>query len=149
MAEPSGPVVQECVEGYLYARPPLRLLIFRRPPSRGRIWVPISGKVDPTDRDLEAALRRETAEETGLTAPVSVRDLDWHRRFLSERGEVWRLHAFAVEVRSSFEPRLSDEHEAAEWVDPAEAKRRLHFDDNRAAVDRLRDFLASDPAPNA
>jgi 8-oxo-dGTP pyrophosphatase MutT (NUDIX family) len=147
--EPEGPVARECVEGYLFARPPLRLLIFRRPPSRGRFWVPISGKVEPTDRDFEAAVRRELAEETGLTRPTAVRDLDWQVRFRAENGEVWRLHAFAVEVPLSFEPRLSDEHEAAEWVAPAEAKRRLHFEDNRAAVDRLLGVLGSSPAPNA
>jgi 8-oxo-dGTP pyrophosphatase MutT (NUDIX family) len=147
--EPEGPVARECVEGYLFARPPLRLLIFRRPPSRGRIWVPISGKVEPTDPDLEAALRRELSEETGLTRPSSVEALDWHVRFRADNGEVWRLHAYAVEVAASFEPRLSPEHEGAEWVAPDEARRRLHYEDNRAAVDRLVERLASDGAPNA
>lgn len=149
MDEPEGPVARECVEGYLFSRPPLRLLIFRRPPSRGRIWVPISGKVEPTDRDLEAALRRELSEETGLTRPTAVTSLDWHVRFRTDNGEIWRLHAYGVEVAASFEPRLSAEHEAAEWVDPGEAKRRLHYDDNRAAVGRLCERLGPADSPNA
>ena len=149
MDEPPGPVARECVEGYLFARDPLRLLIFRRPPSRGAIWVPISGKVEPSDRDLESALRRELAEETGLTRPTAVDPLDWHVRFRADNGEVWRLHAFAVEVPSSFEPRLSSEHEASEWVGAEEARRRLHYEDNRAAVDRLVERVAPPAARNA
>jgi 8-oxo-dGTP pyrophosphatase MutT (NUDIX family) len=147
--EPLDPVARECVEGYLFARPPLRLLVFRRTPARARIWVPISGKVEPTDRDLVAALRRELEEETGLRRPTAVTDLDWQVRFRADNGETWRLHAYAVEVPASFEPRLSEEHEAAEWVDPAEAQRRFHYEDNRAAVDRLLAVLGPGTAPNA
>jgi lipoyl(octanoyl) transferase len=133
---PDEPVAQECVEGYLYAAPPVRLLLFRRPPARGSIWVPISGKVEPSDPDLESAVRREVAEETGLDRPRSVWPLDWVVRFRMGT-EVWRLHAFAVEVEPSFVPRLSAEHVAFAWVDPSEGQDRLHYADNRAAVDRL------------
>ena len=143
MADPAGPIAKECVEGYLFASPPLELLLFRRPPARGRIWVPVSGKVEPTDPDFPSALCREVAEETGLALrPDQLIDLDWHVPFRADNGETWRLHAFAVEVARSFRPRLSPEHEAAEWVPAEEAVRRLHFDDNRAAVERLRKRLA-------
>jgi 8-oxo-dGTP pyrophosphatase MutT (NUDIX family) len=145
----AGPIAKECVEGYLFASPPLELLVFRRPPARGRIWVPVSGKVDPTDRDLPSALVREMEEETGLSLRVDqLIDLDWHVPFRADNGETWRLHAFAVEVPRSFHPRLSLEHEAAEWVSADEAVHRLHFEDNRAAVERLRDRLVhATPAP--
>jgi len=132
-----GAIARECVEGYLFASPPVELLLFRRPPARGRIWVPVSGKVDPSDADLESALRRELLEETGLRSPRRILPLDWHVPFRADNGETWRLHAYAVEVDRGFVPRLSDEHEAAEWVAPDEAVRRLHFEDNRAAVRRL------------
>jgi lipoyl(octanoyl) transferase len=134
VAEAPGPVARECVEGYLFARPSLELLLFRRPPARGRIWVPISGKVDPGDAGFEAALRRELEEETGLARPVDVLPLDWHVTFRADNGETWRLHAFAVEVPREFRPRLSSEHEAFEWVSPDEAVRRLHYPDNREAI---------------
>ena len=137
MDEPAGPVVRECVEGYLYADPPLELLLFRRPPARGQFWVPVSGKVEPTDADFEAALRRELAEETGLVSPRRVVPLDWHLRFRADNGETWRLHAYAVEVDRSFVPVLSAEHEAFRWVPPSEAMGLLHYEDNRAAVGRL------------
>lgn len=136
-AAPAGPVAQECVEGYLYRRPPLELLVLRRPPSRGSIWVPVSGKVDPTDRDLEAALRRELTEETGLRRPAELWDLDWHVPFEGPDGATWRLHAYAVEVEAGFVPRLSGEHDAYAWLAPDEAERRLHYPDNREAVRRL------------
>jgi dihydroneopterin triphosphate diphosphatase len=147
--EPVGPVARECVEGYLFAEPPLELLLFRRPPGRGRIWVPVSGKVEPTDADFEAALRRELAEETGLVAIRSLRPLDWHVRFRADNGEVWRLHAYGVEVDRSFEPRLSDEHEASAWLPAPEARGRLHYEDNRLAVDRLLELLARAHPRNA
>jgi 8-oxo-dGTP pyrophosphatase MutT (NUDIX family) len=140
----SGAVAQECVEGYLFANAPLELLLFRRPPSRGRIWVPVSGKVEPDDRDYPSALLREVEEETGLALRGDqLIDLEWHVSFRVENGETWRLHAFAAEVPRSFVPRLSSEHDAAEWVSATEALRRLHFEDNRAAVERLRARLTS------
>lgn len=144
MADLSGPVAKECVEGYLFASTPLELLLFRRPPARGRIWVPVSGKVEPSDHDFSTALLRELKEETGLIAPSErLIDLDWHVLFRADNGETWRLHAFGLEVPRSFQPRLSAEHDAAEWVPVEEAVRRLYFEDNRDAVTRLRDRLAS------
>jgi len=137
--DPLGPVTRECVEGYLFAAPPLALLLFRRPPSRGRIWVPVSGKVETGDGDFRSALCRELEEETGLTSrPEELIDLDWHVPFVADNGETWRLHAFALRVPRTFLPRLSPEHEGAEWVPVEVALRRLHFEDNRQAVERLR-----------
>jgi len=142
VADLSGPIAKECVEGYLFASPPLELLIFRRVPARGRVWGPVQGKVDPGDRDFRTALCREVEEETGFVPrPDQLIDLDWHVPFRADNGETWRLHAFAVEVSRSFRPRLSEEHEAAEWVSAEEAVRRLYYEDNRAAVERLRERL--------
>ena len=142
MSAPAGRIDRECVEGYLFATPPLELLLFRRPPSRGRFWVPVSGKVEPNDHDFRSALCRELDEETGFVcSPPALIDLDWAVPFRADNGETWRLHAFAVRVPRSFEPRLSAEHDAAEWVTPEEAVRRLHFEDNREAIVRLRDRL--------
>ena len=148
MDEPEGPVARECVEGYLFATGPLDLLIFRRTPARGEIWVPISGKVEPADRDWESALQRELREETGLERPRRSFPLDWHVKFRADSGAIWRLHAYGVEVDRGFRPVLSPEHEAFEWVPVAEALRRLHYEDNRAAVARLVERLGTAAAPN-
>ncbi len=132
-----GPVVRECVEGYLFGREPLEFLLLRRPPSRGSIWVPVSGKVEPTDADLETAVRREVLEETGLSTPRSVFPLDWHVPFRADNGETWRLHAYGIEVAERFTPRLGPEHDAFRWVPLETALSELHFPDNREAVRRL------------
>ncbi len=145
MASSEPPVAQECVEGYLFVRAGPRLLLFRRPPGRDHIWVPVSGKVDPGDRDLDSALRRELAEETGLVAAHGLLPLDWHVRFDGPDGRPWRLHAYGVELDREENPRLSAEHEAFAWVDPAEAIRRLHYEDNREAVRRLLHVLGGSP----
>jgi 8-oxo-dGTP pyrophosphatase MutT (NUDIX family) len=137
------------VEGYLFAQPPLRLLLLRRPPNRDSIWVPVSGKVDAQDIGFESALRRELAEETGLTHPLRVFPLDWHVAFPGPDGRRWRLHAYGVEVPAGYTPVLSREHDRAEWVSPGKAVERLHYADNREAVTRLLAKLApaSDPGP--
>ncbi|MGA8710828.1 MAG: NUDIX domain-containing protein [Thermoplasmata archaeon] len=146
MTDPLGPVSKECVEGYLFAFPPLELLLFRRPPARGQIWVPVSGKVEPSDPDFPSAVCREIEEETGFVArPDRLIDLDWHVPFRADNGETWRLHAFALEVPRSFEPRLSHEHELAKWVSAEAALEHLHFDDNQKAVERLREYLVNRP----
>jgi 8-oxo-dGTP pyrophosphatase MutT (NUDIX family) len=148
VADSDPPIAQECVEAYLFTGRPPRFLILRRPPERDRIWVPVSGKVDPADHDLESALRRELGEETGFTQFTSFFPLDWHVPFDGPDGRRWRLHAYAVELAEERPPLLSREHEAFEWVDGDEAERRLHYDDNREAVRRLRARLGSAPAPN-
>ncbi|MCI4351495.1 MAG: NUDIX domain-containing protein [Thermoplasmata archaeon] len=63
------PIDEECVEGYLFASSPPKYLILPRPPERGAIWVPVSGKVQPADADFRSAVRREIDEETLLPPP--------------------------------------------------------------------------------
>ena len=145
MALADAPIDQECVEGYLFHRPPFRLLLLRRPPSRGRIWVPVSGKVEATDADYSSALAREVREETGFGSYVRIFPLDWEVLFEGPDGARWRLHAFGVELDRAVAPVLSSEHEAFEWVTAEEALHKLHYEDNREAVRRLRDIVAASP----
>jgi len=140
-AEP--PIAQECVEGYVFCTGPTRVLILRRPPSRGRIWVPVSGKVDPTDADYPSALRRELTEETGFRDFMRLFPLGWDVPFSGPDGRMWRLHAYGVELEGPRDPVLSDEHDAFEWVSPPSAIERLHYEDNKEAVRRLEASLRS------
>lgn len=137
MTVKGAPIDQECIEAYLFVRQPFRILLFRRPPSRGRIWVPVSGKVDVSDRSLSAAVRREVAEETGFVRFRRLHPLHWVFRFRGPTGGRWRLHAFAVELPRRAPPRLSEEHDVFEWLDPATSVSRLHYRDNRQALERL------------
>lgn len=134
-AEP--PVDQECVEAYLFARSPTRILLFRRPPRRGRIWVPVSGKVDAKDATFLDALRRELSEETGLREPSSILPLDWQVGFAGPDGRRWRLHSYGIELVGTEVPKLSREHDSFGWFSPREARDRLYYSDNREALDRL------------
>ena len=127
----------ECVEAYAYVHRPFRVLLLRRPPPRGGFWVPVSGKVEPTDPDHRSAALRELREETGLSRVRSADPLDWVVGFVGPDGRPWRLEAFAVELDTPAGPTLSEEHDAFEWSDPADAAERLHFEDNRGAVRRL------------
>ena len=144
VAADERPVAQECVEGYLFVRAPFRLLVLQRPPDRGRNWVPVSGKVEPTDPDWESALHREVREETGFVQWREWLALDWHVIFDGPDGRRWRLHAYGIGLDTPRKPVLSAEHQAFEWVDAGEALRRLHYDDNRDAVRRLMARLAGD-----
>ncbi|HEV8049842.1 MAG TPA: diphthamide biosynthesis enzyme Dph2 [Thermoplasmata archaeon] len=144
-AEP--PVDQECVEGYLFTRSPSSVLLLRRPPRRGRIWVPVSGKVEATDASFAVALRREVEEETGITDLSSVVPLDWEVRFEGPDGRRWRLHSFAVELPAPLEPRLSAEHDAFAWLPISPARTRLYYSDNQAALDRLVETVGGSGSP--
>ncbi|MCI4320467.1 MAG: NUDIX domain-containing protein [Thermoplasmata archaeon] len=140
-----APVDQECVEGYLFAGRPPQYLILRRPPERGRIWVPVSGKVERSDADFAAAVRREIEEETGFSRPKSVFPLGWSFRFQGPDGRNWRLHAFGVELDEAASPHLSSEHDQFEWLEFAAASDRLHYPDNREALALLDHHARSSP----
>src|SRR4029077_10143157 len=134
---PAGPVAQECVEGYLFVPDPLRLLVLRRPPARGSIWVPVSGKIDARDASPSRALVREIREETGFADLPEPIDLDWQVPFEGPDGRRWRLRAYAVRLGDPMEPVLSAEHVEAHWWPAEVARARLHYKDNRAAGDPL------------
>jgi 8-oxo-dGTP pyrophosphatase MutT (NUDIX family) len=144
------PVAQECVEGYVFAGAPPLCLLLRRPPERDRIWVPVSGKVEPTDPDYPGALRRELREETGYDREIlDLFPLGWEVEFDGPDGRRWRLHAFGVELAEPTDPRLSPEHDRFEWVPFEEAHRRLHYADNREAVAVLAQRLTRAGRPSA
>ena len=146
MAASAGTIAQECVEGYLFVRRPLSFLLLRRPPARGSIWVPVSGKVEPTDADLISALRRELTEETGFRTYEDPFSLDWHVPFTGPDGRPWRLHAYGVELPDPAPPRLSPEHVAYAWVPQAVALERLHYPDNQEALRRLGQRISENSA---
>ncbi len=134
---PSPGIAVECVEGYVFVRDPAQVLILRRPPSRGSIWAPVSGKVESRDPDLPSALRRELLEETGYRELAGLHDLDWVVPFDGPDGRRWQLHAYGVELAQPERPRLSPEHVEFRWLPPVIARSRLHYSDNREAIDRL------------
>jgi ADP-ribose pyrophosphatase YjhB (NUDIX family) len=84
------------------------VLLLQRPARRGAGEHPVTGKADPGESAIDCAAR-EASEETGLTGDLRVpRDA---------------------------EPRLSDEHVAARWVTPKEARAVLGWEAHREALD--------------
>jgi len=86
---------------------------------------------------LEAAARRETLEETGITAGA-LTSLD----FIDYTKSRKRIYAFAGEVSIDAEPRCASwEIDAAEFLALAAARERIH-PDQCAFLDRLEQHLA-------
>ncbi|GAA0531975.1 hypothetical protein GCM10011581_16420 [Saccharopolyspora subtropica] len=92
-----------------------RVLLVRRSAgdSRGGEWEFPGGKVDPGE-DLDTALRREVAEETGLDI-VAVTGYLGAFDYVSQRGRYNRQHTWSVTVTAADQVRLT-EHDAYTWV---------------------------------
>lgn len=92
-----------------------RVLLVRRanPPSRG-LWAVPGGRVEP-DETLEAAVRREMLEETGLTVHVD-RFLGVAERDDTATGVRWIIVEFAVRtVADDPTPIAGDDAAEASW----------------------------------
>ena len=101
-------------------------------------WETVHGHIAEGEHPVDAALR-ELGEETGLEPA---------RLYNASRVEVFYLHrrdtmalipVFCAIVAGAAEPRLSEEHDRAEWVSADEAGRRLAWPRERRA---LADVLA-------
>ncbi|MDE2045481.1 MAG: NUDIX domain-containing protein [Thermoplasmata archaeon] len=131
------PPLQPCVEGFVFVRSPFRLLLLKRTAMRGGFWQSVSGRVEPSDPSLEAAVRREVREETQFTKVGPVIDLHWEYVFEGRHHRPWKVHAFGVEVPDARPPVISSEHEAYRWCRSGEALATLFWPDNREALRRL------------
>lgn len=95
-------------------RPGAALLVQRANPPSAGAWALPGGRVEPTET-LEAALRREVLEETGLeVAPV--RFLGVVERADPDTATRWIITAFEAEPTSSSDVlRASDDALDARW----------------------------------
>jgi lipoyl(octanoyl) transferase len=121
-------------------RPDGKVLLLRRGEDRGGFWQQVTGRIEPGEAP-EGAARRELREETG--AEAEVRPLGYVHGFALGPMQAGRLGggfrtgeevAFAAALPAGFEPRLSEEHCAWGWFEPAEAVRRLPWAGLRRAV---------------
>jgi len=115
------------------------VLCLRRAPGErsAGTWESVHGHIQDGETPVEAAVR-ELGEETGLVA---------ERFYNLSRVESFYLHrhdllalipAFCALVPPGVEPRLSAEHDAWEWLEPAAATARFAWPrEGRALADAL------------
>jgi 8-oxo-dGTP pyrophosphatase MutT (NUDIX family) len=140
---------------FVFTTHPLRVLLLRRPASRAAGWQPVTGSVEAGDHAsaptrllrgapagempiLATACLREIHEDTGLGAPLELLDLEHETRFTGYHGATYHQRAFAARYLDDAPPLHTPEHEEARWVTADEAEGLLRWDDDKAALRRLR-----------
>ncbi|HEY8280075.1 MAG TPA: NUDIX domain-containing protein [Bdellovibrionota bacterium] len=122
-----------------------KVLILRLIPRRGAFWQPVTGKVEEGESYLEGALR-EATEETGLRFERQPQYLGLEHEFAGREGKTVRERCFYLPLfggKAPPEPVLDGrEHDAYEWVTPAEAVSRVKWPNNKLAIERAAAGLA-------
>ena len=99
-------------------------------------WETIHGTIEQGETPVEASLR-ELREETGLV-PEKFYNLSRTEAFYQHRTDVLAvIPVFVAFVPSSATVRLSNEHDRAEWMSPADAGTRFAWPRERRAVDDI------------
>jgi len=116
----------------------LELLVLRRA-AGGRCpgsWETVHGTIEPGETPLQASLR-ETREETGL-GPERVYNASRVEMFYRHReDEVALIPVFVAFVAEGAAPRLSAEHDRAEWLTPGQAIARVAWPRERRTIEDL------------
>lgn len=116
-------------------------LILKRMPERGDFWQPITGGIEPGETPMEAA-QRELFEETGISSPLYMFDLNCTFCFLWD-NRLYTEHVFGVEAPSE-KVILSPEHYDFRWADLETASALLRWEANRMMMYQLNDLLSTD-----
>jgi 8-oxo-dGTP pyrophosphatase MutT (NUDIX family) len=120
----------------------LEVLVLRRGPH-GRCpgsWETVHGTIEPGETPVQASLR-ELREETGFV-PERFYNLSRTEAFYQHASDdVALIPVFAAFVAKNSAPRLSSEHDRAEWLAPAAAAQRFAWPRERRALDDILSIL--------
>lgn len=123
------------------------MLVLRRSPqgSRAGSWETVHGTIEPGETPVQASMR-ELQEETGF-APLRLYNVSRTEAFYQHASdEVVLIPVFAAFVPLATAPRLSMEHDRAEWLAPAEAARRFAWPRERRALEDILSILGGGSA---
>jgi 8-oxo-dGTP pyrophosphatase MutT (NUDIX family) len=122
-----------------------KALLLRLLPARGGFWQSVTGGVEEGENFPEAALR-EAREETGLRFERVPQFLGLEQRFPSRHGGEALERAFYLPLFGGSAPPAPSldgrEHDASEWLSPAEAAGRVKYPFNARAIERAGAGLA-------
>jgi 8-oxo-dGTP pyrophosphatase MutT (NUDIX family) len=123
------------VQVLLYRKSPdgLRVLLLKRAKTEKGLWHPVTGNVEAHEGVLNAAVR-EVDEETGFDVAPEPLGVTFT---YEQKGSRYHETAYAARVEPGATETLSEEHTAAEWVSPDEARKRLTWPDQQRALDAL------------
>jgi len=126
------------VQVFVYRRrPALELLLLKRArPSREGVdedWAPVTGNVEAHE-PIRAAAIRECAEEIACEVEPEPLGLTFT---YEKKGKRFHETIFAAAVPPDEEVEISDEHAAFEWLAPDKAGARLHWPEQKKALDAV------------
>lgn len=109
-------------------------------------WEVVHGSIEAGETPVQAGLR-EMREETGL-APLRFYNLSRVESFYRHAADEIGLIPVFVALVDPATPRLSDEHEAHEWLSLHAAQQRLAWPRERRALEDIQIVFAKGDAGN-
>ena len=125
---------------FIFSRiPEPSFLLLKRSEEKGGFWQPVSGGVERNE-DYIQAVKREIAEETGITDILNIVDLKMSYEYEATKNNVrmkMKDVCFGAEVIQTASVNLSDEHSNYKWCNREEVYTYLNWENIRLPFEQL------------